>query len=345
MSSAPTEKTLPALTPGRWQVATPGQAVALGLAIAATLVALRLVILLAFGVLGLASLQDHRIAIVVALLTGFIVATAVYGHVALARDIETRRRLLGWSPAQMGAVARRYRTRPRSALLAALLVAPIGLFLVTSNETSRPFLLADQPWSVNVVWSLASNLLLFGAVGLIAYLTSSSLRLSRELDAVPFHIDLLDPSLLKGLASSGLRLSFFWLGGSSLASLLLVDLDFSWMIGVVVAVSLCIGTWLFFAPLWRLAQRIDREKGVELAKVRERIRSVRSAVLDTDGATDVAAASLLPALLAYEHRISEVREWLVDVSSLVRFITLLVLALGSWLGGALTDRAVDTLLR
>jgi hypothetical protein len=345
LSSAPTEKTLLAFGLARWHVATPGQAVVFGLAIAAALVALRLVILFTLGVLGDSSLQDHRIALVVALLTGFTVATAAYGRTALQRDIETRRRLLGWSPAQMSAVASRYRIYPTSAFLTALLVAPVGLFLVTSHVTSRPFLLADDPWTVNVVWSLVSNLLLFGVIGLIGYLTYTSLRLSRELDAVPYHLDLLDLSSVKHLASAGLRLSFFWLGGSSLASLLFLDLDFSWMIGVVVAVSLCIGTWLFVAPLWRLAQRIDAEKERELAKVRERIRSVRDGVLVGEGPTDVAAASLLPALLAYEHRITAVREWLVDVSSLVRFITLLVLAVGSWLGGALTDRAVDTLLR
>jgi hypothetical protein len=56
------------------------------------------------------------------------------------------------------------------------------------------------------------------------------------------------------------------------------------------------------------------------------------------------AAAELEGLLAWEQRISEVREWPFDVSTLARFGALLALAIGSWLGGAVVERALGMAL-
>jgi hypothetical protein len=131
--------------------------------------------------------------------------------------------------------------------------------------------------------------------------------------------------------------------GSSLASLIFVDLDFAWTTGAVVAVTLAVGTWLFVAPLVRMAQRIRSQKAAELARVRARLRSARDALLA--GAGDDARAGELPALLAYEQRIERVPEWAVDLPQIARFVLLALLALGSWLGGAVVERLLDLFWR
>jgi len=187
--------------------------------------------------------------------------------------------------------------------------------------------------------------LLFGVTGATIYVTWTSYWTERALDAFTAKLDLLDTTPDRRVAAAGLRRSFFWLGASSLASLAFVDLGFSWMTGLVLSLTLTFGTLLFFAPLARLARRIGAEKASELARVRARIRGARDALLDDKGVAGLARASDLPALLAYEQRIEGVREWAIDVSQVLRFATLVVLALGSWLGGAVTDRIVDGWLR
>jgi hypothetical protein len=56
------------------------------------------------------------------------------------------------------------------------------------------------------------------------------------------------------------------------------------------------------------------------------------------------AARRLPGLLAFEARIEAAREWPFDAATLRRFGIVLLLPLVSWLGGALVERGVDTLL-
>lgn len=324
---------------------TPAAAVALGAAIALVLVVLRIAILAAVGAFHPGDVQDHRIAVVVALLTGFTSATVAYGRTALDRDLELWRERLGWSPDRMDAFRRHFAPR-RGATLAFMAAASFAsLFLVTGRNTSVPFLFTDGPTTPNVVWSFASNVLLFSVIGIIASVTVSSTRMRHALEAEPFPLDLLDLSDARRISASGLRYAFFWLGGSSIASVLFIDLNFSWMTVAVVALSVAIGTWLFAAPLVRFAARVHHEKERELRDVRARIRTSRDALLRAPAGAAGAETAELPALLAWEQRIAAVPEWSVDLSSVLRFGTLVVLAVGSWLGGALTDRAVDSILR
>jgi len=48
--------------------------------------------------------------------------------------------------------------------------------------------------------------------------------------------------------------------------------------------------------------------------------------------------------IAYRGLIESVREWPVDAPTLRRFALYLAIPLGSWFGGALVERMVDTLL-
>jgi hypothetical protein len=76
--------------------------------------------------------------------------------------------------------------------------------------------------------------------------------------------------------------------------------------------------------------------------VRESIRRVRSALFhEAEDGRDVAR---LPALLAYEARIEGVREWPFDTPTLARFGLLVLLATGSWLGGAVVERVLGVVL-
>lgn len=336
----------------RWRPDTPGRALLLGVAIALGLELVRLLAALAVGAphvlrpdFSLLVPSNLRISLIVSSLTGFATAWTTYAWYAGIRDLETRRLELGWSQAQLDAVTAGRGARPRSALLAALALAPVGMLLVTSSDPSLPFLWSEDPWTFGIIAGLAANVTLFGVIGATAHVTWTSYRTERALEEFAARPDLLDTTPDRRIAAAGLRRSFFWLGASSLASLVFVDLGFSWMTGLVLSLTLAFGALLFMAPLARLARRIGAEKERELARVRARIRDARDALLDDKGSAALARASELPALLAYEQRIESVREWAIDVSQILRFATLVVLALGSWLGGAVTDRIVDAWLR
>jgi len=217
----------------------------------------------------------------------------------------------------------------------------VTVLLVASPGAGVPFLLSGEPFDFGTVWALASNALLFAAMGWVAYLTLRSLALARDLDRLPWRIDLLEPDDAKLAYGFGLRIAFFWLAGSTLASFLFVDLAFSWMTGVFTALTIAVGTAVFLLPVVRVARHIRAEKERELTRVRDRIRAARDAALEGRGPGDPGA---LPGLLAYEQRVADAREWPIDASSLLRFGLLVTVAVGSWLGGAVTERLLDHLL-
>lgn len=327
---------------------TPGRAFVFGATIALVLECAHLALTLLFvdvpSVGWLLERGNYRINVVISVLTGFTVAAITYGHGAELRDLEPRRRELGWSEERLGALLAQLAPRLGPAIVCGLALAPVGAFLVTGSDTSRPFPLTDDPWTVSVAWATATNLLLFATVGAMAYCTFAWRRVDQALDAEPSTLDLLDPSADRRIAASGLRRSFFWIGGSSLASLVFVDLQFSWMTGLVVIATLAVGAILFLTPLLELARRIRTTKDRELLRVRDRIRAARDALLSgAPGGRGLATE--LPALLAYEKRIEEVRPFALDAFQVVRFAGLVVLAVGSWLGGAMADRLVDRFLR
>ena len=99
---------------------------------------------------------------------------------------------------------------------------------------------------------------------------------------------------------------------------------------------------VFGLPMWRVHVLIDRAKNAELARIRHDMAAARD-VFNADAT--VASASYLSALLALEQRLEHVREWPLDFSTIVRFGFYLALPLGSWLGGALVERALNILTR
>lgn len=119
---------------------------------------------------------------------------------------------------------------------------------------------------------------------------------------------------------------------------------FSWLTGLVLTATVSIGTIAFLLPLRELHRRIRDEKEAELERVRAAIHCNREALLSTS--SDAAAPAMrMPGLLAYEHRIASVHEWPINTPEIVRFGLLIMLGLGSWLGGALVGHVVDFLLR
>ena len=77
-------------------------------------------------------------------------------------------------------------------------------------------------------------------------------------------------------------------------------------------------------------------KRAELARVRAEIQRVKEAALEPHRAGT--GADALPGLLAYESRIEAVSEWPFDMPTRLGFGAMVILAAGSWLGGAIVER-------
>ena len=110
----------------------------------------------------------------------------------------------------------------------------------------------------------------------------------------------------------------------------------------IICGTLIMATVALLEPARAVRARLREEKQRELARVRQRIHAARAIALGS--AEGAGGARDLPGLLAYEARIEAVPEWPFDTSTLVRFGGLLVLAVGSWLGGALVERLVGSVL-
>lgn len=164
----------------------------------------------------------------------------------------------------------------------------------------------------------------------------------RIVSALP-PLDLLDRSALAPFSRLGLRHAFYWAGGSSLASLLALDLERVGPLFGIIAVTLALSTRAFLRPAQAIRRRIAQTKRGELARVRTQIDRAKERALGA-GAPDDPGASDLPGLLAWEARLLEVSEWPFDTGTRVRFAAVVLLAVGSWLGGAVVERVLGLVL-
>lgn len=156
-------------------------------------------------------------------------------------------------------------------------------------------------------------------------------------------VDLLDLRPLLPFTRRGVRSVLFWMTASAILSLFWLGPHASpgnpmalvWFVGVAgVTLSL---------PLGAVHRRIRSQKHAELERIRSAIRADQAVLLE-DAGSDAAAASQLPALVAAEARVASVREWPFDASTVARFALYVSVGVGSWLGGALVERLLGTVL-
>tara|TARA_R110000868_G_scaffold171997_3_gene407775 strand:+ start:4112 stop:5113 length:1002 start_codon:yes stop_codon:yes gene_type:complete len=191
-------------------------------------------------------------------------------------------------------------------------------------------------------WFIIMTLALFVEIFRnLSYLRADTISFLRDLDG-RIEIDLFDVSKLDPLGRIALRRSLPWLVSSAIVFLMMFGLSNSPLFWVL-CIGLMINAALVFSlPMWRVHRLIDSEKNRELKRLRADVSHARE-VFALDKSAN--ASSHLTALLTLEARIENVREWPLDLSTIVRFAFYLALPLGSWLGGALVERGLDLVTR
>lgn len=203
----------------------------------------------------------------------------------------------------------------------------------------RPVNLLDG--TLTNYWFIIMTLFLFVEIFRnLSYLRADTASLLANLDH-RIKIDLFNIGNLDGLGRIALRRALPWVVASAIVFLMSFSQSTSTLfwplfIGLMLSAAL-----IFGLPMWRVHGLIDRAKNAELAKLRHEVASASDAFRQDE---NVGTASRLSALIALERRLERVREWPLDVSTVVRFGLFLALPLGSWLGGALVEKALDVLM-
>jgi hypothetical protein len=291
---------------------------------------------------------DFRLAVIMILLVAYLPSAFVLTVRGARRTLEALAPALRCSPAELAElrveVARFDPGELRRAGLcgvALLLLVPLAANL--ELWTYAFWLLGPEP--------IAHRLLLPPIgwfVGRFIYaLLVESQRLSR-IGRAWVRIDLLDLRRVTPLTRYGLRQALLAMGMLSFVALMLGDVDLApgllAIVGGGLAASALLAAGALALPVRGVRAAIVEAKRAELDWCDGGIRRWRGAADEPDGGRRAAASSLAD-LVAYRSVVAGVNEWPFDVPTLRRLLLYLALPLGSWLGGALVERAVDAVIR
>lgn len=201
------------------------------------------------------------------------------------------------------------------------------------------------PWAMTLanIWFLVMTATLFAEIfRSLSFLRTDTVAFVRDLDH-RVAIDLFDIAKLDGFGRIALRGALPWLVTGTIVLLLLLGQQSSELFVPLVVGLISSATVVFAWPMWRVHRLIDRAKKTELARLRPAIAEAMR-VFEADGIEDDRATTRLAALLALEARIEHVREWPLDLPTVMRFGVYLALPLGSWLGGAFVERILNLVM-
>lgn len=285
-----------------------------------------------------------RTTSILILLTGFIWSAFRHSHDAFQRDVadliphltctdEERDEIIGPEPFKGG----------RGAHAASIAGAVVGV-LIIQRRSGTPLIFDDTPFDHHLVAGLAINIILFALMGRGTFWSLKFNRIIASLGPVMPPVDLFDLRSFKPFARHGLRGAVLWLGGSSIASLLFIDQQHGALTALIIAATVGLGTYSLFWPLRGVHEIISRAKEEELARVHDVLRGLREDLLANDPEDSAKASQRISGLIAYEARIAAVRDWPMDVPTIVRFALLLSVAVGSWLGGAVVEMLLGSVI-
>ncbi|MCU0668675.1 MAG: hypothetical protein MUF70_04905 [Myxococcota bacterium] len=279
-----------------------------------------------------------RFCLFLMLVTAYTAAAVGIMRRGAARDFAALRGVTDAGPDVWEGWERRFRDR-RAGLAAAACGLVVGIAIERLGSSADPIHDAES-WLGLRVWALLLNGLLFANLGMLARWSVLEIRALRAIGR-RVRVSLLDREGLAPFVRTGLRSALLWLTGSSLAVTLLLDVNAPWLVLAVLTVTTGLAFAALLLPSRGLHERLRAAREAELRFVRGEIASVRDAL--GAGARPDANERIaqLPALLAWEARVERMSVWPFDAPSLFRFALLLLVPLGSWLGGALVERAVD----
>ncbi len=290
-----------------------------------------------------ARLRDARLAVVTPLLVGYLLAARRYATLGARTHLEQLRQLLR-DPAASAALDQASAPldlrRARRAAWIGLLTVPL---IALSIDRDPGLYLRGGYWIPEHVFNWAFGLMALWNIG---WLTSCQLQYARRFSALARAIprlDLFDRRPLGPFARQGLRSALLALIAIAIISLNAADRAFAWSLGVIGPIALGLAAAALLLPARGVRDRVRRAKREELERVRQAIQGNTDALANSAIAKRAGSVGLVD-LLAYRQYVESVREWPFDAPMLGRFALFTLLPLGSWLGGALVERVLGSLL-
>lgn len=317
----------------------------MGLALAVGLGVLYGLVHLAFGAADQlfdpsGPLQLHpsaRMNLVLIVIVAYTLTTGPFENLATARDLRELTPLLHPDSGAEEMLEREQRPRsPQRGRVAALLGGAAGAAVHLAGATGA---WRSELDSADEIVRLLLMIALFALLALRASDTIGVTGLFTKLAHDHLRIDLFDPEPRLLFARRGLRLSMNWFVGSALASLLFLDVDSPLIVAGVLVVTVGFGVLSLVTAMRGVQHAVREAKRAELARTREALANAGRALFDGGS-----GAERVPALVAYEARLVEVREWPLDTSTVLRFAALAMIAVGSWVGGAVVERLLGAAL-
>lgn len=152
-------------------------------------------------------------------------------------------------------------------------------------------------------------------------------------------VDLFNDTLLAPLGHVGLVATLFMAVGVSLATPLLSDRVWTFATGVYLALLTVGAVALLVMPALGARDAISGAKDSELDRLDDMIATHPG----RQGA-DVDSAAALGSLVVLRTAVEDAREWPFGRPTLVRWLLLVSIPVGSWFAGALVERLVDSAL-
>lgn len=282
------------------------------------------------------------------LVNGTLLGLLLGGHAAIYQgtvaDLEQLRPVLSGSDDDFGRLKRDMLILSRSTrwlvttggMIAGLAVATLDPAL---DELYSHIGRMDPRYLVYIVGNMLFGALVARLVATEIHLTRSYARLGERVE-----VDLLDLSKVLVFARKGLRSVVLWVLISSVFSLFWV-LDSAAQINSFLPIAILIlATMALIAPTLGIHRSIRDAKVNELDHVAEAIRTERISTLAPRRAGAQPEDARLGNLIQYQAFIKSLREWPFDLSIVWRSFLLIVLGAGSWLGGAIVERLLNSLL-
>jgi hypothetical protein len=326
----------------RLYASTPAPAWAVGVGIAALLLALFAALSAATGELAeylarggsILRHRNARLGLVLPLLVAY--APTAQRQLALAsrRNLESLRRATGVT-AQEAPLAGLGLT-----IAAALLCLPL-----TALAIDRDPLLYFRPsyWGSGPFFNWLYGGLLCAVLGRFAHATARWARtFSQAARRLP-EVDLFERAWLAPFANQGLLCALLWLVVPALFAVNLGDAAFQLVVPPLGLACLAIGSAALWLPTSGVRQRLLAAKRAELARLHRALRGDREALRGLAVGRRAPEPGLAD-LLAYERFLQRLPTTPFEQGSWIRFGLYLALPLGSWLGGAFAERLLAALL-
>lgn len=288
---------------------------------------------------------EALITLLLCVLLAYLCTATLSAARAAPQEIARLLPLLGLSEREERKILAAANDRPNWAMrIAGALGLLVGLAapLVEPSVTHHPYDVSH--WTPESSWHrFLGPAVGFWAFRLVAVMLIDSRRNSQLAARLP-SIDLLDLEPLQDFTRLGLSnaLRVVWI--AVLFSPFAFDLEnYAFLLATIAFTTTSSATTMLVLPVRGIHRRIRQAKQDELARVNRAIRGDATALADSAIASRREPTSLSD-LIAYRGLVEAAREWPFDASTVKRFGLYLLIPLGSWSGGALVERLIDTLL-